>query len=879
MTGRGLRRYTSTYQVSDYPILLGSGLDFVATRIAYKLDLRGPCLSLQTACSTSLVAIVQACQSLLCYACDMALAGGVSITLPQKRGYHYQEGGMVSPDGVCRTFDAAANGTVFGSGAGIVLLKRLADALADGDHIYALIKGSAINNDGASKVGFTAPSVDGQAAVISAAQEAAGVDARSISYVECHGTATPLGDPIEIAALSQAFRLHTADQQFCAVGSAKPNVGHLDAAAGVTGLIKAALSLHHRVLPGTLHYRAPNPAIDFKSSPFFVDAETRPWRQEAGPLRAAVSAFGVGGTNAHVVLQEAPSLASGAAGASHSLLVLSGRSEAALQQALPSSGGRSASASRSPDRGGRAHAAGSGGAPLSTVPALSAAGPTTPSAASKPWPAGRRKSLHQRSPPVVFMFPGQGAQYPQMGMDLYRGQAEFRRQIDACAEVLRGGFGIDLHALLYPQQRDAESDRRLMETTAAQPAIFSVQYALARLWMAWGIVPDMMIGHSVGELVAACIAGVFTLEEGLGLVAERGRLMQALPGGAMLAVRLPEADMLPLLGPGLDIAAVNGPRLCVVSGPYEAVAALEAVLQQRGDGCRRLHTSHAFHSAMVDPVVAPLAERVSRMALAAPAIPYVSCVTGTWIGDAEAMSAQYWARHCREPVRFAEGLAVLMNGPDADEGRPLPILIEVGPGNTLQTLALQGAARGRREQVLPSLPDTARERPDLELMLASLGALWVAGSSPDWGAARATMPPGRVALPTYPFQRSRYWIDETPARASIQLPGPVLPETAPGAPGIPAALIHMPPRIAENTMQQTASTSSSAPALPGVGHLASYHRRGYRDHRGSVRGGDRSWRGGQDLPGARLRLVVPEPGDAAAGQPLRREDQVPAVAG
>ena len=816
----GLRRYTSTYQVSDYPILLGSGLDFVATRIAYKLDLRGPCLSLQTACSTSLVAIVQACQSLLCYACDMALAGGVSITLPQKRGYHYQEGGMVSPDGVCRTFDAAANGTVFGSGAGIVLLKRLADALADGDHIYALIKGSAINNDGASKVGFTAPSVDGQAAVISAAQEAAGVDARSISYVECHGTATPLGDPIEIAALSQAFRLHTADRQFCAVGSAKPNVGHLDAAAGVTGLIKAALSLHHRVLPGTLHYRAPNPAIDFKSSPFFVDAETRPWRQEAGPLRAAVSAFGVGGTNAHVVLQEAPSLASGAAGASHSLLVLSGRSEAALQQACH----RLAADLRAhPDRPieAVAHTLQVGRRAFEHRASFVCSG-TDDAIGRLETMAGRpSKVAASAKPPVVFMFPGQGAQYPQMGMDLYRGQAEFRRHIDACAEVLRGGFGIDLHALLYPQQRDAESDRRLMETTAAQPAIFSVQYALARLWMAWGIVPDMMIGHSVGELVAACIAGVFTLEEGLGLVAERGRLMQALPGGAMLAVRLPEADMLPLLGPGLDIAAVNGPRLCVVSGPYEAVAALEAVLQQRGDGCRRLHTSHAFHSAMVDPVVAPLAERVSRMALAAPAIPYVSCVTGTWIGDAEAMSAQYWARHCREPVRFAEGLAVLMNGPDAAEGRPLPILIEVGPGNTLQTLALQGPARGRREQVLPSLPDTARERPDLELMLASLGALWVAGSSPDWGAARATMPPGRVALPTYPFQRSRYWIDETPARASIQLPGPVLPETAPGAPGIPAALIYTPPRIAENTMQQTASTSSSAPALPGVGHLAS----------------------------------------------------------
>ena len=799
----GLRRFTSTYQVSDYPILLGSGLDFVATRIAYKLDLRGPCLSLQTACSTSLVAIVQACQSLLCYACDMALAGGVSITLPQHRGYHYQEGGMVSPDGICRTFDAAANGTVFGSGAGIVLLKRLADALADGDHIYALIKGSAVNNDGASKVGFTAPSVDGQAAVISAAQEAAGIDARSISYVECHGTATPLGDPIEIAALSQAFRLHTADRQFCAVGSAKPNVGHLDAAAGVTGLIKAALSLHHRVLPGTLHYRAPNPAIDFAGSPFFVDAETRPWRQETGPRRAAVSAFGVGGTNAHVVLQEAPVLASGVAGASQALLVVSGRTEAALLQArqrlaadLRAHPGRPlAAVAHTLQVGRRAfehRAAIACRTSDDAIARLEAGGTATPATGPKP--------------PVAFMFPGQGAQYPQMALDLYREQAEFRRHIDQCAEILNNGFGIDLRALLYPQQRDAESDRRLMETTAAQPAIFSVQYALARLWMAWGIMPDMMIGHSVGELVAACIAGVFTLEEGLGLVAERGRLMQGLPGGAMLAVRLAEAEILPLLGPGLDIAAVNGPRLCVVSGPYDAVSDLEAVLQQRGDGCRRLHTSHAFHSDMVEPVVAPLAERVARVALSAPAIPYVSCVTGSWITDAQAMSAEYWARHCREPVRFAEALATLMTGPAAGESRPLPILIEVGPGNTLQTLALQGAARGRREQVLASLPDTVRERPDLETMLASLGALWVAGCSPIWAAVRDNAPASRVALPTYPFQRSRYWIDE--------------PADTPAAPSVPAALHSTPPRIAEIAMQQTMSTSSPPPASQGGGHLA-----------------------------------------------------------
>ncbi|TLU70848.1 non-ribosomal peptide synthetase/type I polyketide synthase [Lichenicoccus roseus] len=813
----GLRRFTSTYQVSDYPVLLGAGLDFVATRIAYKLDVRGPCLSLQTACSTSLVAIVQACQSLLCYACDMALAGGVSITLPQKRGYHYQEGGMVSPDGTCRTFDAEANGTVFGSGAGIVLLKRLSDALADGDHIYALIKGSAVNNDGASKVGFTAPSVDGQAAVIVAAQQAAGVDARSISYIECHGTATPLGDPIEIAALTKAFRQQTADRQFCAVGSAKPNVGHLDAAAGVTGLIKATLSLHHRILPGTLHYRAPNPSIDFASSPFFVQAATQPWRQEAGPRRAAVSAFGVGGTNAHVVLQEAPLVTAIPGERSQSLLVLSARGEVALKQAC----GRLADDLQThPARplGAVAHTLQLGRRPFEHRAAL-VCGATDDAVARLRAMTATGTAVGTLAaaspPPVAFMFPGQGAQYPLMGLDLYREQPEFHRHIDRCAEILRSGFGIDLIALLYPSQRDADSDRRLMETTSAQPAIFAVQYALAQLWMHWGIVPAMMIGHSVGELVAACLAGVFGLEEALGLVAERGRLMQALPGGAMLAVRLPEADLLPLLDAGLDIAAVNGPRLCVVSGPYAAVAALEVTLQQRGDGCRRLHTSHAFHSAMVDPVVAPLAERVAGLALAAPAIPYVSCVSGTWITDTEARSADYWARHCREPVRFAEALATLMAGAASADGRDQPILIEVGPGNTLQTLALQGAAKGRRDRVLASLPDQARETPDLACMLASLGSLWTAGCSPDWAALQDDVPAGRVSLPTYPFQRSRYWIDE-PASAPAVTSAAVVPPSLPRMPEI--EMQHIVPTSALASPDQVPPGSGTA--VDGAHHLA-----------------------------------------------------------
>ena len=765
-----LRRYTSSYQVGDYPALLGAGLDFVSTRIAYKLDLRGPALTVQTACSTSLVAIAQACQSLLCHGCDMALAGGVSITLPQRRGYQYQEGGMVSADGNCRTFDANSDGTVFGSGAGMVLLKRLDDAVADGDTIYAVIKGSAVNNDGAARVGFTAPGIEGQAAVVARAQQAAGVDARSISYIECHGTGTPLGDPIEIAALTKAFRLHTNDRQFCAVGSVKPNIGHLDAAAGVTGLIKVALSLHHRRLPGTLHYTSPNPAIDFEHSPFFVNASTTEWHHDAGLRRAAVSAFGVGGTNAHVVLEEAPAHAAASAGLSRELLVLSARTPAALLQLRQRLAG---DLRANPAR------------PLEAVAQTLQLGRKlfahrmalvcrdTDDAVSRLMATASIPDDTPAQPrQIAFMFPGQGAQYPQMGMELYRQYPEFRRHLDQCADILESRFGIDLRALLYPAHRDAETDRQLMQTTVAQPAIFSIQYALARLWMSWGVQPDRMIGHSVGEFVAACLAGVFSLEDGLALVAERGRLMQALPAGSMLAVRLPEAELLPLLEASLAIAAVNAPRLCVVAGPTDAIGRLEAVLQQRNDGCRRLHTSHAFHSPMVDPVVAPLSAYVETLQLHPPAIPYVSCVSAAWITNAQATSASYWGQHCREPVRFAGALSVLLQ-----DMQPAPLMIEVGPGSTLQSLALQGAAKGQRGDVLGSLPDAGGESSDLACMFETLGRLWVAGVELDWPAVRAYAPPRRVSLPTYPFERSRHWI-EAPLRPSSHSIGTIMPQTA-----------------------------------------------------------------------------------------------------
>ncbi len=764
---RVIDEFTSNFQVGAYQTLLGAGREFLATRVSYKLDLKGPSLTLQTACSTSLVAVAQACQSLLLYQADMALAGGVSITFPQHRGYLHQEGGMVSADGRCRPFDAAASGTIFGSGAGVVLLKRLDEAIADRDHIYAVILGCGVNNDGAAKVGFTAPSIDGQAAAIEQALAQAGVDARSIGYVECHGTATPLGDPIEIAALTKAFRRTTAALQYCAIGSVKGNIGHLDAAAGVTGLIKTALMLRHSRFVPSLHFRHPNPQIDFAGSPFFVAAEAAEWTTGSEPRRAGVSSLGVGGTNAHVVLEQRPA-PDGETGSAErtELLVLSARSASALVEMR----------SRLAD-----HLRAFAGQPLADIaftlqrgrrhfPFRWAAVCKDRAAAVAALAQPDDAPFHHgdaagQAPPVVFMFPGQGAQYPNMAGGLYRRFPVFRREIERCAEIL-GAFGVDLIDALYGGA-DAAQAERLALTGTAQPAIFSVEYALARLWRSWGIEAQAFVGHSVGEFVAACLAGVFSLPDALGLVAARGRLMEGLPRGGMISVRLGEDEVAPFLGARVSLAAVNGPAHCVLAGDNEALADIEARLVERGILHRRLRTSHAFHSAMMDPMIEPFAEHVAEIALAEPRVPYVSGVTGSWIRPDEATSREYWARHAREPVRFAAAIRTLTASAS-------PMLLEVGPGNTLTTLALL-TARNSAGRVVSSLPDASGQPADEESALAALGRLWVAGVVPDWRTV-ADGPRARVPLPTYPFERRGYWIDP-PARtaavpASVEMPEP-----------------------------------------------------------------------------------------------------------
>jgi acyl transferase domain-containing protein/acyl carrier protein len=766
-------------EVGTFPILIGNEKDAVATRVSYKLNLRGPSLAVQTFCSTSLVAVHLACQGLLGGDCDMALAGGVSVILPQKSGYLYQEGGIGSLDGHIRAFDAKASGIVFGNGMGIVVLKRLRDALADGDRIHAVIRGSAVNNDGSVKAGYTATSVDGQAEVVRRALEAAAVDPETITYMEAHGTGTPLGDPIEVAALSKAFRAHTARRQFCALGSVKTNVGHLDRAAGVTGLIKAVLALEHELIPASLFFEQPNPNIDFANGPFAVNTVPREWKRNDTPRRAGVNSLGLGGTNAHVVLEEAPEVEPSGPSRPCQLLLWSARTESALERVTERLGDRLA---EGPNLADVSFTLQVGRRPLSHRRMLLCRDRDEAREALTGMDRRRLLSMVHDGKPrqVVFLFPGLGGHYVGMGRGLYETEAVFREEIDRCAELLRPLLGLDLREVLYPPQEtkaaasppsqgvdlrrmlrrgEGEPDaatRRLNETWLSQPALFALEYALGRQWMAWGIHPDAMIGYSLGEYVASCLAGVMTLADALRLVAGRARLIQELPRGAMLAVPLAEAQVRPLLGEELSLAALNGPEQSVVAGPADAVAALERRLAAEGIVCRELQTTHAFHSRMMEPLIEPLADLVATVSLQPPRIPYISNLTGTWIEPEDATDPASWTRHLCGTVRFAAGMRELLREP----GR---ILLEVGPGQTLGSLVLQQAHLAGDPPLLPvvlsSLPHSYEAQNDQAVLLTSLGKIWLLGGEPDWHHFYAGERRLRVQLPTYPFERQRYWIE------------------------------------------------------------------------------------------------------------------------
>ena len=738
-----LDELTGNYQVGEFQVALGNDKDFLTTRAAYKLNLRGPCITVQSACATSLVAICQASQALLNYQCDMALAGGVSVTFPQERGHVYQEGGIVSNDGHCRPFDAQATGTVFGHGVGVVVLKRLDEALRDGDHIAAVIRGFAVNNDGSAKAGYMAPGVDGQARVIAAAQAMAGFDPASISYVEAHGTGTPLGDPIEVAALTKVFRSGTNERGFCTIGTAKGNVGHLDSAAGVTGVIKTALSMKHKVLPGLAHFVSANNNIELNNSPFVFRGETTSWSTE-GPLRAGVSAFGVGGVNAHVVLEEAPLQVSGESSRAQQILCVSGRSEAA---AIKAAHNLSAYFAANPETGladaaftlacgRRAHEFRCAIAAEDVVDAqrqLNAAAKATKARAHK----------------VAYQFSGQGTQYVGMGRELYDAEPVYRAVIDDASALLEPILGLDLRLLMFADEADTESAATLERTEFAQPAIFATELALAELWQAWGVAPQAMIGHSLGEYVAATLAGVFTREDALRLVALRGSLMQALETGTMISVPLGEAALQQYVTKEVCVAGLNSPRASVLSGPTDAIEALEAQLES--EGIASLRTSHAFHSAMIDPMMSNFEAAVAKLPLHEPNIPLVSSVTGTWITAEEATSAHYWAMQCRQPVRYSEALGCLLaDGYD--------LLLEVGAGKTLTTLTMQQTTAEQSIVAVASFTKT-------ESLERTLGALWTSGVMPDWEAYFAREQRLRISLPTYPFERKLHWI-EPPAKES-----------------------------------------------------------------------------------------------------------------
>jgi phthiocerol/phenolphthiocerol synthesis type-I polyketide synthase E len=765
----------SSLHISEYQLRLATGMDFLATRVSYKLGLTGPGVAVQTACSTSLVAIHAAAQALLSGECDMALAGGACVHVPTEVGEHF-EGSILAPDGHCRAFDANAQGTIGGDGIGIVVLKRLEDALADGDHVHAVLRGSAVNNDGIDKIGFTAPSVDGQAQAIRTAQLVAGVEPETIGYVETHGTGTPLGDPIEIAALTKAFGLGPGSGGRCLIGSVKTNIGHTDAAAGVAGFIKAVLALERGQIPPSLNFETPNPQIDFAGGPFAVATELEDWDPGLHPRRAGVSSFGIGGTNAHVVLEEPPERGPSDPCRPQQLLVLSARTPTALAKA----GERLAGHLRKhPDfsLGDVAWTlqAGRQPGPFRAF-AVAADAEDAVRALTDDDPARLVTGRHEpRVRPVVFMFPGQGGQHVGMGRELYEHEPVFRAEVDRCAELAAERLGLDLRDVLFADRDDEAAARRLAEIAVGQPAVFVVEVALARLLASLGVEPGAVVGHSLGAFAAACVAGVLSLEDARGLVIERGRLLQTRPAGAMLAVPLTEEDVLPLLRGGLGLATINGPAQCVISGPAAEVRSLQDELDREGIDARLLHISTAGHSLLVEPIVAEFERLAGGAGLKAPETPLVSDTHGSWLAPEDAADPAYWARHLRQPVRFSQALSTLLADPDR-------ILVEVGPGRTLATLARQHPELQAEHVVTPTLPHPVDRTSELATLLSAVGRLWLAGTPIDWRRLHEGERRRRVPLPTYPFEGERYLVEPPAAPESAEEPLPPLEHPAVLAP-------------------------------------------------------------------------------------------------
>ncbi len=744
---------------------IGNEPDYLTNRAAYKLNLTGPSITLQTACSTSLVAIHVACRALRSGECDMALAGGSQVLVPGGLGYKYQEGGMVSPDGLLRTFDSQAAGTVFSEGGvGIIVLKRLEDAIDDHNQIYSVILGSAVTNDGSFKAGYTAPGIDGQMHVIERALADAGVNPDDIGYVEAHGTSTSLGDPIEIAALTRAWRKHTNRTRYCALGSLKTNIGHQAPVAGVASVIKTALTIRHGLIPPTLHFKTPNPLIDFTSSPFTVNTQLRPWRQ-SGPRLAAVSSFGIGGTNAHVIMEEFPQTEPTLSGDKPRMFPLSAKSSKTLSRVADN---LHAFLDQHPelDLDDIAFTLQEGRKAMEVRATIAVADRELllrelTSLRDNP-PKAKALSAQGRK---IFLFTGQGSQYVGMGKGLYENLPLFREIFDECCEKLTTLIGTDLRTLVFaPETSDEAVTGQLKQTRIAQPLLFAFEYALVKQMEAFGIEPDAMIGHSLGEYVAACLASVFSLEDALRLVVRRGALMQSMPSGSMLSVTLDEAALEPYIDENISLAAVNSPSVCVLSGTHDAIAHARERLESAGVACRPLATSHAFHSAMMKPIVREFVAAVRSADPKPPRRRYVSNVTGDWISADDACNPDYWARHLLGCVRFGQGMNSLLS----DSGA---YFIEIGPGNVLSTFARHAINAAKSSAaVIQTVRHPKEDIPDEVFLRQTLGNLWASGVNLDWGLVDEDNHGRRISLPTYPFNRERHWLEP-----------PKLAETALGA--------------------------------------------------------------------------------------------------
>ena len=842
LTNPELVRKTGEFQIGVY-----NEKDYIATRVAHALNLTGPAINVNTACSTSLVALIEACKSLDAGHCDVAIAGGASVTFPQNSGHLHQTGSIFTPDGHCRPFDAAGAGTLFSDGAGVVVVRRLEDALDAGDRIYAVVKGFGINNDGGEKASFSAPSITGQSNAVAMAYEMADVDPKSVGYIEAHGTATPIGDPIEVSALRRVFEgsaqqtSEAADssdtKQYCAIGSVKGNIGHTVAAAGVAGLIKVAMSLHDQQIPGTLHFEKPNPNIDIENSPFYVCDSLTPWKRGDQPRRGGVSSFGVGGTNAHILLEEAPQVSgSQKAGSTDEQLIsnelpvwilpVSAKTEDALNVNLDNIVKHLASDEANPDRlavTAQTLQLGRDEFVYRAAVVASSAEDAASVLAGHNAPRYMKRKASSTPRDVVFMFPGQGSQYVRMGKNLYDHSEVFKQNLDRCAELLLPLLKRDLREVLFPEAGGEEAATEILRNTQfTQPALFAIGYSLAQVWMAWGIKPAALMGHSIGEFAAACAAGVFSLEDGLKMIAERGRAMQALPGGSMMSVRLPGAEVEPMLWGDMAIGSYNGPSLCVVAGPDDQVAQLQAKLEAKEVVCRHLHTSHAFHSPMMNEIVDPFAKFLSQFELHPPKIPILSTVTGDWMSDDQATDPQYWAEHLRKPVRFSDAVLRMWSDDDED-GDPDRILIELGPRRTLATLSKQHAADPKNQIAIPTLSNTSEDNAEWSSMLSAVAQLWLAGAKIDWSLlSNDGLPRVRrhCTLPTYAFQRKRYFVapgttQQTTTKVPAELESsPVTNPTIPAATcPVSAKQPSQPQQVEQLASQPETTTMSRIPAI------------------------------------------------------------------